>query len=53
MNGCCTDECVSVLALPLEEQIELRKEVARRAKELGGDMAVYKSRIRPRLEVKG
>lgn len=49
MNGCCTNECVSVLALPLEEQMELRKEVARRAKELGGDTAVYKSRIRPRL----
>lgn len=49
-NGCCNDECARILTLPFAEQLKLRKEAAAKAKELGGDTAVYKSRIRPKLK---
>lgn len=51
MNGCCTAECQHVLTLPEAEQKALRKAAADRAKELGGDTAVYKSRLRPKLKM--
>lgn len=46
MNGCCTPECVSVIALPIEEQRALRKGRVKNGPEC---LAVYKSRLRPNL----
>ena len=45
MNGCCTPECMSIAALPLEEQIKLRK-----GKKKEDCLSVYKSRLRPNLK---
>ena len=51
MDGCCTVDCMNVLKLPAEAQTELRKKTALAAKEFGGDTAIYKSRLRPRLKI--
>ena len=45
MNGCCTPECKSIAALPVEEQRALRK-----GKVKTHAHAVYKSRLRPNLK---
>ncbi len=47
MNGCCTPECVSIAALPIEEQRKLRKGRVKNGPEC---LAVYKSRLRPNLK---
>jgi UPF0176 protein len=47
MNGCCTPECVSIAALPVEEQRTLRKGRVKNGPEC---LAVYKSRLRPNLK---
>ncbi len=44
MNGCCTENCKTIAALPLEEQITLRK-----GKKKDDAHSVYKSRLRPNL----
>lgn len=46
MNGCCTPECVTIAALPVEEQRTLRKGRVKNGPEC---LAVYKSRLRPNL----
>lgn len=46
MNGCCTPECVTIAALPIEEQRALRKGRVKNGPEC---LAVYKSRLRPNL----
>ena len=46
MNGCCTPECVSIQALPIDEQRKLRKGRVKNGPEC---LAVYKSRLRPNL----
>ncbi len=43
-QGCCTPACQSIIQLPLEEQIALRK-----GKTKENAHAVYKSRLRPKL----
>jgi len=45
MNGCCTPSCQSIAALPMEEQIRLRK-----GKIKHDAHSVYKSRLRPNLK---
>jgi UPF0176 protein len=45
MKGCCTPECMNIAALPLEEQIKLRK--GRKKEDC---LSVYKSRLRPNLK---
>jgi len=45
MKGCCTPECMYIAALPLEEQIKLRK--GRKKEDC---LSVYKSRLRPNLK---
>lgn len=46
MNGCCTPNCVSIAALPIEEQRALRKGRIKKGEE---SLSVYKSRLRPNL----
>lgn len=46
MNGCCTPECKTIVALPVEEQRKLRKGRVKNGPEC---LAVYKSRLRPKL----
>ncbi|HEY1039839.1 MAG TPA: rhodanese-related sulfurtransferase [Bacteroidia bacterium] len=46
MNGCCTPECVTIAALPIEEQRALRKGRIKNGPEC---LSVYKSRLRPNL----
>lgn len=46
MNGCCTDKCMEIVALPIEEQRKLRKGRVKNGPEC---LAVYKSRLRPNL----
>lgn len=46
MNGCCTPECLDIVALPIEEQRALRKGRVKNGPEC---LAVYKSRLRPNL----
>ncbi len=46
MNGCCTPECVRIVALPIEEQRRIRKGRVKNGPEC---LAVYKSRLRPNL----
>lgn len=46
MKGCCTPECVTIAALPIEEQRELRKGRVKNGPEC---LSVYKSRLRPNL----
>ncbi len=43
-QGCCTPECMSIAALPIEEQRLLRK-----GKKKEDSLSVYKSRLRPKL----
>lgn len=43
-NGCCTPRCQEIAALPLEEQIKLRKGKIKK-----NAHSVYKSRLRPNL----
>lgn len=45
MQGCCTPECVTIAALPIEEQRKLRKQ-----KREQDDLSLYKSRLRPNLK---
>lgn len=45
MSGCCTEKCQEIAVLPKEEQRKLR----RRNKSEQDCLAVYKSRLRPRL----
>jgi UPF0176 protein len=44
MRGCCTDKCVEIFSMPLEEQVRLRK-----GKMKHDAHSVYKSRLRPNL----
>lgn len=44
MHGCCTDSCMNILALPLDEQRRMRK-----GKLKPQAHSVYKSRLRPNL----
>lgn len=46
MKGCCTPGCVTIAALPIEEQRELRKGRVKNGPEC---LSVYKSRLRPNL----
>lgn len=46
MKCCCTPECVTIAALPIEEQRELRKGRVKNGPEC---LSVYKSRLRPNL----
>ncbi len=46
MNGCCTPECKTIAAMPLEEQKQLRKGRVKNGPEC---LSVYKSRLRPNL----
>ena len=46
MEGCCTDECRKTIHLPLQEQKRLRRGRVKNGPEC---LAVYKSRLRPRL----
>jgi UPF0176 protein len=46
MKGCCTEECVKITELPIEEQRLLRKGRVKNGPEC---LAVYKSRLRPNL----
>lgn len=45
MNGCCTPECMTIAALPVEQQRMLRK-----GKKKEDALSVYKSRLRPNLK---
>ena len=45
MKGCCSEECMKIISLPIEEQRKIRKG---RKKE--DSLAVYKSRLRPNLK---
>lgn len=45
-NGCCTVECMNIVALPVEEQRALRKGRMKNGPEC---LSVYKSRLRPNL----
>jgi UPF0176 protein len=47
MNGCCTPDCMAIVALPVEEQRKLRKGRIKSEKET---LSVYKSRLRPNLK---
>lgn len=47
MKGCCTEECVNIAALPIEEQRKLRKGRVKNGPEC---LSVYKSRLRPNLK---
>lgn len=44
MNGCCTPECKTIAALPIDEQRKLRK-----GRQKENPHSVYKSRLRPNL----
>ena len=44
MKGCCSEKCMEIIALPIEEQRKLRKGKLR-----NDAHAVYKSRLRPKL----
>lgn len=46
-KGCCSDECMHIISLPIEEQRKLRKG---RIKHPSESLAVYKSRLRPNLK---
>ena len=45
LKSCCTPECMSIAALPIEEQRKLRKR-----KKKQDSLSVYKSRLRPDLK---
>ena len=44
MKGCCSEKCMEIIALPIEEQRKLRKGKLR-----NDAHAVYKSRLRPKF----
>jgi UPF0176 protein len=44
MHGCCTTRCIEIAALPIEEQLKLRK-----GQQKQQARAVFKSRLRPKL----
>ena len=44
MKGCCSEACMNIISLPIEEQRKLRK-----GKTKSDAHAVYKSRLRPKL----
>ena len=46
MQGCCTPDCMEIIALPLDEQIKRRKGRVKNGPEC---LSVYKSRLRPNL----
>lgn len=46
MNGCCTNKCKDIAALPIEEQRAMRKGRVKNGPEC---LSVYKSRLRPNL----
>jgi UPF0176 protein len=46
MNGCCTQKCQDIAAMPIEMQRELRKGRIKNGPEC---LSVYKSRLRPNL----
>ena len=46
MQGCCTEKCQEIAALPIEKQRELRKGRVKNGPEC---LSVYKSRLRPNL----
>lgn len=46
MKGCCTPECMAIIALPLEEQRKRRKGPMK-----SDSLSVYKSRLRPNLKL--
>ena len=47
MKGCCTEECVKISQLPVEQQRQLRKGKIKNGPEC---LSVYKSRLRPNLK---
>lgn len=49
MEGCCTATCKNIIHLPLEEQKQLRRGRVKNGPEC---LAVYKSRLRPKLKPK-
>ncbi|MBS1652990.1 MAG: rhodanese-related sulfurtransferase [Bacteroidetes bacterium] len=46
MQGCCTQNCVNIINLPIDEQRRIRKGRVKNGPEC---LAVYKSRLRPNL----
>ena len=44
MKGCCTNECIGIIELPIEQQRKIRK-----GKNKKDSLSVYKSRLRPKL----
>lgn len=47
MKGCCTQECIRINQLPIEEQRKLRKGKLKNGPDC---LSVYKSRLRPNLK---
>ena len=45
MKGCCSEKCMEIISLPVEEQRKLRK-----GKKKEDSLSVYKSRLRPKLK---
>lgn len=45
LNGCCSEKCMSIVALPIEEQKKIRKGSAKH----GSTIALGKKQIRPKL----
>lgn len=45
MHGCCTESCMHIISLPMEDQRKLRK-----GKSKDNAHSVYKSRLRPNLK---
>lgn len=45
MEGCCTDRCKEIAAMPLEKQVELRRNRIKT-----DTLSVYRSRLRPDLK---
>lgn len=48
-NGCCTPACMEVVSLPLAEQRKIRRTLNAQNRKPDNSLAVYKSRIRPKL----
>jgi UPF0176 protein len=46
-NGCCTDECKEIIALPKEERVKLRSKFHDKYSK----SQIYRQRIRPRLNI--
>jgi len=45
MKNCCSNRCVGIIELPIEEQRKLRKIIAKQ-----DDLKLYKSRLRPKVQ---